>query len=235
VRDGFDAAVRWAAGLTEPLLPTLARVAADQAVRRHAAADPRWAVTLFAGVLADVLTTLPAEDPWRHLSARIGDLTIGTPPRTDPGPGAWRRDPGGGRRPFGTWRDAADLTGTPPGGPGDDVRVDPGIAALSDPLTPRAAAVLAFAARGRAEARAAVAATGPSGATEFEAAAEALRWAVHRRRGYRGPGDLWPVEAVTVWAAHAENPTAAVPPVPVREVIPAGAYRALTGGDLTGR
>jgi len=69
----------------------------------------------------------------------------------------------------------------------------------------------------------------------FEAAAVALRGAVHRRRSYRGPGDLWPVEAVTVWAAHAENPTAAVPPLPVREVIPAGAYRDLTGGDLTGR
>ena len=230
--DGFDAAVRWAAGLAEPLLPTLARVAADDAMRRHAAADPQWAVTLFGGALADVLTTLPAEDPWRHLSARIGDLTIGTPPRTDPGPGAWRRDRGGARRAFGTWRDAADLTGPVPGG---DVRFDPGIAALADPLAPQAAAVLAFAARGRAEARAAVAAAGPAGVTVFEAAAEALRWAVHRRRGYRGHGDLWPVEAVTVWAAHAEDPTAAVPPVPDRELIAAGAYRDLTGGDPTGR
>jgi hypothetical protein len=232
VGDGFDTAVRWAAGLTEPLLPTLARVAADDAMRQHAAADARWAVTLFGGALADVLTTLPPEDPWRHLSARIGDLTIGAPPRTDPGPGAWRRNRRGGRRAFGTWWDAADLAGPVPGG---DVRADPGIAALADPLTPQAAAVLAFAARGRAEAHSSVAAAGPAGVTVFEAAAEALRWAVHRRRAYRGPGDLWPVEAVTVWAAHAEDPAAVVPAVPDREVIPAGAYRDLTGGDHTGR
>jgi len=227
VPDGFDIAVRWAAGLTEPLLSTAARVAADEAMRGRAREDPGWAVLLFGGALADVLTTLPPEDPWRHLSARIGDLSIGTPPRTDPGTGAWRRGSAGGWHRFGNWRDAVDLTG--PVLETREVQGDPGLAALADPLRPVAAAVLAFAARGRGEARAAVAALGGDGAAVFEAGAEALRWAVHRRRAYRGPGDLWPLEALTEWAAAAEQPGRVVRPVPGRELIAAGSYRDLAG------
>ena len=230
--DGFDVAVRWAACLTEPLLSTRARVAADDEMRARAAGDPGWAAAVFAGVLADVLTTLPPDDPWRHLSARIGGLSIGTPPRAEPGAGAWRRDRAGGRHRFGTWRDAADLTEPVLTAPAD-VRSDPGVAALADPLSPAAAAVLAFAARGRAESRSAVDAL--DGRSVFEAGADALRWAVHRRRAYRGPGDLWPVEAMTLWAARAEDPPrVAVPPVPDRELIPAGAYRELVGDEARG-
>jgi hypothetical protein len=227
VPDGFDIAVRWAAGLTEPLIGTAARLAADDALRGRALADPGWAVTLFAGVLADVLTTLPPDDPWRHLSARIAGLSIGTPPGSDPGTGAWRRGPAGGWHRFGSWRDAADLTGDVPDA--DDVRLDPGIAALAEPLRPAAAAVLAFAARGRTESGAAVTALGADGATVFEVAAEALRWAVHRRRAYRGPGDLWPVEALTEWAAAAERQDRSVRPVPDRELVAAGSYREIAG------
>ena len=226
--DGFDIAVRWAAGLTEPLLSIAARVAADEAMRGRAATDPGWAAALFGGTLADVLTTLPREDPWRHLSARIGDLSIGTPPRTDPGAGAWRRGSAGGWQRFGSWQDAADLTGPVPGA--GDVRADPGLAALAEPLRPRAAAVLAFAARGRGEAQTALTALGGDGAAVFEAGAEALRWAVHRRRSYRGSGDLWPVEALTEWAAAAEQPGRVVRPVPDRELIAAGSYREPAGG-----
>ena len=223
--DGFDIAVRWAAGLTEPLLSTAARVTADDAMRGRALVDPQWAVTLFAGVLADVLTTLPVDDPWRHLSARIGGLSIGTPPGSDPSAGAWRRGSAGGWHRFGSWRDAADLV--PETG---DLRADPGTAALVEPLRPEPAAILAFAARGRAESAAAVGSLGPDGAAVFEAGAEALRWAVHRRRAYCGPGDLWPVEALTEWAAGAERRAPAVRPVPARELIAAGSYRELAGG-----
>ena len=113
--DGFDIALRWATGLTEPLLSTAARVAADDAMRERAGRHPRWAAVLFAGALADVLTTLPPDDPWRRLSARIGELRVGSPPRDDLGTGAWRRGAPGGPRRFGTWRDAADLTGPPTG------------------------------------------------------------------------------------------------------------------------
>jgi len=227
VPDGFEVAVRWAVALTEPLLSTRARVAADDAMRDRCRRHPEWAATLFGGVLADVLTTLPPDDPWRHLSARVGGIGIGTPPAAEPGTGAWLRNPEGRWQPFGTWRDAADLTGAVPAAA--DLRADPAVAALAEPLEPAAAALLAFAARGRTESSDAVAALGPHGAVVFTAGADALRWAVHRRRSYRGPGDLWPVEALTEWAAAGENDNPAVRPVPDRELIPAGSYQELTG------
>jgi hypothetical protein len=233
VPDGFDVAVRWAACLTEPLLSTAARIAADDAMRARAREDPDWAVAVFGGALADVLTTLPPDDPWRHLSARIGGLVIGTPPRGEPGTGAWRRDRAGGWHRFGTWRDTADLAEPVLTEP-FDARSDPGVAALADPLRPEAAAVLAFAARGRAESRSAVDAAGTDGLSVVETGADALRWAVHRRRAYQGPGDLWPVEVMTLWAARAEDPRSVAPPVPERELIPAGAYRELVGDGAIG-
>ena len=225
--DGFEVAVRWAVALTEPLLSTRARVAADDAMRDRAAADPEWAATLFGGVLADVLTTLPPDDPWRHLSARMGDISIGTPPAAEPGTGAWLRNPEGRWQRFGTWRDAADLTGrsrTPPTcGRTRRSQRWPNPSNRPPPRCWRSppAAAPSPATRWPRWAR--------TGRWCSTAGADALRWAVHRRRAYRGPGDLWPVEALTEWAAAAENDNPAVRPVPDRELIPAGSYRELIG------
>ena len=202
--DGFDVAVRWAAALTEPLLSTAARVAADDAMRGRAAADPEWAATLFGGVLADVLTTLPPDDPWRHLSARIGGIEH----RHPAGRGARHRGVAAGpRRRLAPVRHLAGRRRPDRAGPGRRRPAGrPGGRGAGRTRSDR---------RPRRSWRSPPAAApnpaprwpplGPDGAAVFEAGADALRWAVHRRRAYRGPGDLWPVEALTEWAAAAEN------------------------------
>ncbi len=85
--------------LTEPLLSPDRPQRVESAFADLAANQPRW----LAGVLADIAGTLPRDDPWTHLSGRIGRLTIGPePPETD---GACHA----GGQSYGSCTDGADL------------------------------------------------------------------------------------------------------------------------------
>ena len=57
--------VRWAVCLVEPLVSLQRLVHLDEALADAASADPELVSLVFAGVTADVVRTLPADDAWR--------------------------------------------------------------------------------------------------------------------------------------------------------------------------
>lgn len=209
--------IHWGHTLHEPLLPPRlrARLEHNFATAHRENIDR---VNLFlAGLIAEATLTLPANDHWRRLSARCGNITVGEhPPETD---GALNDDSG---EPFGTWRDAVDVSGFEAVTPVDD----PALVALVEDLDPAAAAILAAAGHGWKAARRMIKQVqlvgdppdADAGITSMPflndpdylaahnlshartAAITALRWAAHRRRAYLGHSDPWLVDSVNMWA-----------------------------------
>lgn len=189
-----DAAAGWAMTFLRPLLPPRRRAVFEDAMSGAFDTWPEWCHTYVAGTLVCLVATLPNNDPWRHISARSGNLVAGQcPPATD---GVVRDDRG---RRFGSWRDATDLivpVFTEP-------ESDPSLIELADPLTPLAGLLLATAGVGDWRATRdmmAEIATGLGAAVDdfgrpFSAvlgrlsrdtAREAIAWALHRRKAYGG-------------------------------------------------
>ncbi|GAB3176057.1 hypothetical protein GCM10027059_50330 [Myceligenerans halotolerans] len=214
---GFrDGVARWAVQQCEPLISGAARISAEAKLVELTQEAPRRTTVWFAGVLADQVQTLPPDDPWQNLSARFGDLTCGTaPPATDGAVSAAGA--------FGTIADGADLVPSTFPSPMTDV----GLAALTDPLCPCAAAVLAFAGNGWSETSQALTAVHAQFADTDGAAAaaaclvatggDALRWALWRRRVYGEPGDDWFLASAFSWTWRAER-LATGDPLPPDEV-----------------
>lgn len=209
--------VQWAQTLYDPLLHHLARSRIESAFAKAHRTEPDRIHLFLAGLIAEAIGTLPATDPWRSLSARCGNITVGEhPPEVD---GAVRDDDG---QPFGTWRDAIDILGLEAATPWDDSA----LAALTEPLAPGAAAILAAAPHGwRAVARlirqVQIVGDRPTLPEEFDGlpfasdpeylaahdlsharmcAVDALRWSCHRRRAYLGRNDPWLEDSSTMWA-----------------------------------
>lgn len=193
---------RWLVAQCEPLVPTLERAVAEQAFVALTEAEPQQTAWWFAGVLSDHMLTLPPADPWRHLSARAGaEMTRGRVPKPPALTGAV-----GPNGPFGQVLDGQDLVHPSFSDPGTDV----GLAAIAGGLSSGGAALLAFASDGwEAGSRAGMALhaevlsdtrdTSRAAAALFGAAADALRWAVWRRRVYMGAGDDWTLASGFGW------------------------------------
>ncbi|QDO89914.1 hypothetical protein FNH13_17590 [Ornithinimicrobium ciconiae] len=181
-------------------------------MRRICAAHPAWAAITIGGTIADIMQSLPDDDPWRNCSARIGKMTTGSRPPVRDG----ARLPAGGR--LGTWSSFVDTLGRPSE---EDITLDPAYIPIATNLTPVAEAVLAFGAVGWEEASAAVAATTERGeitsavddlanlpgtatlvhAPVYTYGVPALRWASYRRRSYgTSPDDPWLAEALYRWS-----------------------------------
>lgn len=220
-----DLAVRWAPTLVEPLLDLGYRVELERALESLVETHPDWFASFGGGVLSDMVATLPASDPWRSLSARLGSMTVGhAPPAQD---GARKAD----GRAFGGLADHLDIIGAvfP-----DPVK-DAALAAVAHPIHPRAIAVIGFAGHGWREAQNAVGmlvsmsnpteppppplpsgrlrlvtsvpAADPSWPGVYRCWLDALRWVIHRRRAY-GVGieaDPWPTESVYRWSWRADR------------------------------
>lgn len=217
---------RWAVALNEPLVPTAERVQADNELARFIKRNPDWSAIWFAGVTHDVMLTLPPDDPWRSLTGAV-DLTAletGRPGRDDellvakrpdqPLPrmtGALRSDGAA----FGTLDDCTDLVVAELG----DAPLDVGLAAVATPLSPLAAAMLAFASLDlRVGTRtyrdvyhalwlgrfASSHDRKPSEAF-LEAASSALRWAIWRRRVYTGLDDPYATVVAFAWMAKTDR------------------------------
>lgn len=211
----------WGASLSEPLLPLRQHAKVEDQLARAQLADHDMVHMFLAGMLADIVLTLPEHDPWRHLSGRIGTLTIGDNPPMSTGAN------GAEGFPFGTWRDAVDVVPLVHSSPFDD----PGLMALAcEDLSPTAAAILASGAGGwRVALRFITQAwnIGPESGNDFSgvtdmvtrqsyekgaklhytrgAACAAIRWAIHRRRAYLSPSDPWPSESAFRWAWRASR------------------------------
>lgn len=205
VADVGDVVPFWAVSLVEPLLSLRRRNALERSLQLLCRARPAWAAIWLPGTIADIVLTLPAADDWRNLSARVvraeGQdlLRHGGADHPDTTGAA-----GPGGRAFGTWRDSADLARPL----FTAVAQDSALAALDEPLSAASAALLAFCADGWDAGRAAVmalaAAEGGPDAV-YRIGVPALLWAVHRRRAYLGPEDMWPVESSFVWSFRAEQ------------------------------
>lgn len=212
-RPVLGALQQWAHVLHEPYLPARRRAHLETGLTQAHAEQPQQVQLFFAGFVSDILLTLPERDVWRNLSARYGDCTVGSAPPVSDG----AVTPAGGR--FGTWRDAVDLTPLVYASPFDDRN----LIALVDDLSPAAAAIVAAAGFGYRMCLTMIEAVYAGGAPRVEdsvvdmftrqsfieasdkqfvldACVDAARWVLHRRRGYTGPVDDWPEDAVSRWA-----------------------------------
>lgn len=198
-----NAGLRWAIGLVEPLLPPELRIQQELELGELCALNPAFAAAFFAGVCSDMVLTLPAADPWRHLSARI-DTPTGTLTRGDRPP-----DTTGAVLPdgttFGNLASVADIIEPV----FNDHLIDVAVAAIAEPLAPEAAALIAFSADGWEQAVGAANAihltatdsnSDSGGVVLYRVGTTAVRWCVHRRRSYITADDAWPVESAWNWA-----------------------------------
>ncbi|MFD6092835.1 hypothetical protein ACFWGN_11995 [Oerskovia sp. NPDC060338] len=211
-RHSGSEAASWIVTQCEPLIATSVRNELDKAMVDLALENASWVATWVAGVVSDMTRTLPVSDPWRNLSASIpvpgkrrmrrGDLV------TDlTGQGAI--NPRTGKR-FGTWLDAVDLVGAPASA---DLTTDLGLAALLRPLSDDASALVAFAADGFTEARESLEAVyarsreggRDGGRAVWSCGADAIRWAIHRRRSYTGLDDPYPAVSGFAWLVRANE------------------------------
>lgn len=185
----------WAITLAQPLVrPGLAVKIARQA-RATMALDPPRARYWLAGLIGDIVSSLPSIDPWRSLSARVPVLgnpdivVLGSVPPPDSLGAASARGP------FGTWQDGADLV--PPTHP--NLLIDRELIVLAEGLVPASAAVLAMCASDFHTGARALQVLGPGGPESFDIGAPALRWAMWRRQVYVGQEDTWAHTAAMMW------------------------------------
>lgn len=219
---------RWLMSLAEPLLSTEWRVDLDKEMAAFCGANQKWSAYWFAGYINDIVSTLPPEDPWRHLSATIDLAMISAAaqvsgreritfdnPRGRPAP----RDTGAvfpDGRGFGTKSDSSDLLMTDIGPSESDI----GLAALSEPLSPVSAALAGFATADVDLFHSVLTEVwrqlhfdatdegiaGPDAGTRYlGAVAPVLRRFIHRRRIYTGPDDPFPMVAGFSWMARADR------------------------------
>lgn len=188
---------RWIVALSDPLVDTDARVEIEDRLVRLVAAHPHWFAGWLSGFVSDLIRSLDPKDPWRNLSVQDGQTLLAD------------------GSPFGTWVDASDIL--PAGDP--DLRSDIGLAALEKKLDPKAAQLLAVASRGWedtlawCEANLVTAASLDLDAARdyFRVAAQAIRWALHRRRVFSGIDDPFAALTAQSWINRAHKLTSGEP------------------------
>lgn len=208
--DFRQAAATWLVAQCEPLVPTLDRAVAEQAFIAVTLRNPECVTWWFGGLIADHIQSLPPTDPWRHLSARVGEtLTRGRLPKPPALTGAC-----GTNGKFGTLEDCTDLAHPSFSEPATDV----GLAAVATGISSGGAALLGFAADGTRECARAAMALHTELITEtrdkkeaadklFGACSDATRWAVWRRRAYVGLADDWTLASGFAWLWRADELT----------------------------
>lgn len=219
---------RWAVTLLNSLVATQERVAAEEAMMALVGRNPDWMAAYCAGVLHEVVMSLPRDDPWRNLTAMI-DLDMLTFGQTNDehqrrlfkGPhNAVYPEKTGALLPngtvFGTIESAFDLRRI---GAGDDPLRDIAMAPLYPNLSPLSAVMVAFAGdSGRylrdmmshafnAMWKAYMAQTSSHRASELflHNFTAALRWVAWRRQVYLGPYDHFVENTCFQWITKAER------------------------------
>lgn len=200
VNNPLSLPVSWSAALCEPLISTTRRSQLDAQMRQRAAETPLWAATFLGGMISDAIRTLPSEDPWRHMPARMRvgqvSLTRGDIPHPPEATGALLRNEA-----FGSPDSGKDLVDLTPGDPSSAVAS----AALVEGLNHVSGAVLAFGADGWKHSTEALVAVPRGGRDLFDTGADALRWALWRRRTYVGLDDPMTMLSAMQWAWRAQQ------------------------------
>lgn len=191
--DHWGIALGLATTYLEPLIPIPHRV--NLTTEWNAAWDihPDWARTTIAGIISGLIRSLAPEDPWLQASGRYGVLRIGD--RHLSRNGAVLPD----GQPLNDWRSCADLLGMPM----HDLSTDPCyIPAAWGIKNAEAAFLLAWARTGWLDTKAALCEMDADRARE--AAKEALKWAIYRRRCYGlAADDGWTRVQFSKWALRA--------------------------------
>ncbi|MGL5827743.1 MAG: hypothetical protein ACRCYU_23485 [Nocardioides sp.] len=219
VSDQRAAVARWVINLCEPLIATDTRAVVDDDMAKVVERAPKWVELWFAGWLRDLAMTLPADDPWRNLSATL-DLSDLAPPFGDsvhehganppPDTGARRED----GEPFGSLYDSSDLVMPEQ----RDSTTDFTLAAVVEPLRPESAAILGLTGSTAEKLSGALGSlfhglwiaslrkSGKPAGPEFLAiVGAAVRWLAHRRRVYVGLDDPFVCVSGFAWMARADR------------------------------
>jgi|GEM_PF-4444035 len=194
---------RWVIAFQEPLTtPARSQVAFERAAQ-WASEHPAVACAWLGGLLWQLAGTLPNDDPWQHISARVvlGDgteLRKGVDSDLDTFVGAKLAGVD-----FGADGHITDIV--KPSNP--DRSVDAGLAAVSQPLPTASAIVLAFAFESPSKPRMVLEdlAGRHSGSHVFDIAVQSLIWLMWRRRIYIGRDDPYFRVSAFAWFTRAER------------------------------
>lgn len=170
------ALVRWCLPLTQPLYPMGARAQAFEALSRILAADEarQVALPIMAGVLHDLVHTLPGPDPWRRIV---------------PGEG------------FGTWHSGLDLIYAGPGDRTLDIYLAPLVEPLQE-ASVKLLSTTCHASRGDVQDELwALARSDERWLGTYE---DAVRWMCWRRSVYTGPADSFLYDLLVRWVEWAD-------------------------------
>lgn len=214
--DGFVPYRRWVACAFSSLVDLETRMSTERALFMQVCLRPYTFTAFVAGVVTDLLHSLPAEDPWRHTEKVDGIVQSVR--------GA----------PFGTHIDALDLLTRA----NQDLRSDPGLVALATPLSEWAALVIHLCAQSRSDAFEKLNTYVRHGMAidkVFADACAAIRWAIHRREVYVGADDAYSSVVVNAWVRRARNVEKGLPwdearraRLAIQEQVPHGLYEIFT-------
>jgi len=222
---------RWVISATQPGLSVTAMAKCEAGLRHFVEKSPQIARFYFAGILWGIGLTLPPEDGWRLMSARLGDVTVGDRPPADESAVTVLGHP------FGTAFDGSDicLQQNP------DATQDVGRAALADGLCPRSAALLAIGLR--ANRNETVHSLESVNVDELaDIALPAVRWVLWRRQAYPSyETDMYPYDMMNEWIGRAARLARgeAIDDENIRqridmELIPPGAYTEIRTNNTLG-
>jgi hypothetical protein len=208
---------RWVTGFLDGLVSPDGRSAREAQLLSHVRSRPVPFAAFVSGVVGDLLSSLPAEDPWRHTIVVDGVVR------------SVRGDP------FGTWADGTDLLI-----PSHlNVGCDNNLAALDPALSESAAWVIHLGGQGwgaACKALKSAVADGLSADDLFVDGCAAMRWVMHRRRAYTGADDLYVSIVMGAWARRAQAVVAGRPwdearraRLAMQEKVPNGLYKWFTG------
>lgn len=189
-----ETSLKWSITLTEPLLHPSERNRRVDAMELLTQEHPDWARIVFAGAISNIAATLPSDDPWRDVSARLGDVAVGTRHLESNG-STW---PSGNR--FGTADDFYDISPVTFGSVGED----PQLAAVELPISDISAALAVISFSGWRTAAKSIRTAQISQDALYGECYDALRWVIMRRRGYGlPPDDDWIWQSCFAWAIRA--------------------------------
>lgn len=204
----------WLISLSEPLIDTSTRASIDEDFAAFADSYSHWVHVWFSGLLYELMATLPAQDPWRHLSTRTALSN-----RHNVDSVILRGTPSG----EGTFFPSGQAAGTP--GDSDDLLVpelgdrstDIGLAGLVGTPSPLTLTLIAMAgdtdptrlvsafAMVHEHLRATADDPGQVAADFLQVAGDAVRRVLHRRRIYVGIDDSFATITGYSWMARADR------------------------------
>lgn len=180
----WEHAAVWAINFVEPLFTDGMREDNRANMQASCLERPMWAAAWFAGVLSDIVGSLPDRDPWKTLS-RDADGMVAD-------------------KEFGTWTSAIDI-GTPIGL--DDLSRALKYSAISTVMPSSSRDVFAAAGDGFDTCRECLVQRcgRNNGQAVFDIGSRSLAWACFRRRQYLGFEDNFAVQVMSSWGRLADE------------------------------